>query len=176
MDRLPLNSFWAYIDWPAGLEPWPQDAMTWFGTAINAAQTIWTMGKLNCNRGSVLEAVENLGRAESVIAKVLGIAAKPDRQPLGKFSALVYEKLIELPEYKAMTGPAILDWLARKGHDVSEDRLNKEILPPLWPWGMKNKKKIGYYIPLSARPEKISTKIAIPPAIPRFVFSPAMYE
>ena len=76
------------------------------------------------------------------------------REPLGEIAGIIYEHLIELPEHKAVTGRAIIDWLARKGHDVSESAFYKEILPTLEPWGVKNKPRIGYHVPLSARPEK----------------------
>jgi len=77
------------------------------------------------------------------------------RKPLGEIPALLYEHLLTLPEHKAMNGPAILEWLAKKSHVVSEDTFYKDILPVLEPYGLMNKKRIGYHIPLSERPNTI---------------------
>jgi hypothetical protein len=99
------------------------------------------------------------GRPFSMVAdaiKQVGSETKPERGPLGKLAGLLYEHLLTLPEHKAMDGPAILDWFLDEHKEiVSHDTLYKELCPALRSYGLKNRPRIGYYIPPSDRPEKI---------------------
>jgi hypothetical protein len=113
--------------------------------------------KTNLNRN--IAKLEQLSEALRLDSRLITAIRLPcQREPLGRLASLIFEQLLTLEEHKAMTGPKILEWLARKRHNVSPDRLNKEILPTLKPYGLKNKRQNGYYIPLSARPKKTQTK------------------
>jgi hypothetical protein len=46
-----------------------------------------------------------------------------------------------------MTAPELADWLAKQeDYIISESTIRKDIIPQLQPYGIKNKKRIGYYI------------------------------
>jgi hypothetical protein len=97
------------------------------------------------------------GRTQAIVAKlkILSSERTPIREPLGTNASLLYEKLITLPEHVGITGPAVLDWFSEEhGKIVDQSTLTKEILPPLKPYGLRNKPKIGYFIPLAERPNK----------------------
>lgn len=82
-------------------------------------------------------------------------ATPPTKQPLGRLASLIYEKLITLPEHKAMTLPAILDWLSKEHRELpSEDTFHKRIKPELDAYGLQSRPKVGYFIPAFARPTK----------------------
>jgi hypothetical protein len=100
--------------------------------------------------GAELVDLADMIRADRAVAK-----AKPIRKPLGKIPALVFDHLLTLPEHKALNGPEILKWMADEhGIFKTERDLYKEILPPIKPFGLRNDPRIGYSIPLAARPTK----------------------
>ncbi|HEX4796173.1 MAG TPA: hypothetical protein VH370_20455, partial [Humisphaera sp.] len=78
-------------------------------------------------------------------------------EPIGKNARLLYEKLLSLPQHQAMITSEILDWFMSQKIIISEDVLRKEILPQLNLYGIKNKPRIGYFIPASARPQSGDT-------------------
>lgn len=71
----------------------------------------------------------------------------PQKPPLGPIASLIYEKLKSLPEHKAMTGPEIADWLNNE-HEINldESTIRTNHLEQLKPYGLYNKKRIGYCI------------------------------
>jgi hypothetical protein len=70
-----------------------------------------------------------------------------DREPVGPTASLILEKLRELPEHRGMDTEALLNWLAEKPRKIIIDAgtLRKH-LKQLGPYGLKNKRKLGYYV------------------------------
>ena len=85
------------------------------------------------------------------------------RPPLTKKPAAIYRILLELPEHKALTGPAIVAELLKVGIATDESTMRRHFLPRLRPYGLRNKRRVGYYIPLEDRPN--SDRQASPPSI-----------
>lgn len=72
-----------------------------------------------------------------------------DKPPLGEIAGLIYEKLKSLPEHKAMTLREIADWLSEtneSGKAYDETTIRTKHLPQLKPYGLRHKKRIGYYL------------------------------
>jgi hypothetical protein len=72
---------------------------------------------------------------------------KIKREPLSDNQAAVYDLLKNLPEHKAKTGKEILQELQNNGLIIDQSTLTKNIIPALRPYGVKNKRGAGYYIP-----------------------------
>lgn len=68
------------------------------------------------------------------------------KEPLSENQAAVYELLKELPKHKAMIGKEILKKLEDKIIIIDQSTLTKNIIPALRPYGIKNKRGVGYYI------------------------------
>ncbi|MGH7176744.1 MAG: hypothetical protein ACREJC_05130 [Tepidisphaeraceae bacterium] len=87
-----------------------------------------------------------------------GATALPEtdavREPLTPHAAKVYEMLLALPEHKAMTTKDILDRLGEKSIFIDESTFYNRIIKELEQYGLRNRPKVGYYIPLSDRPAR----------------------
>jgi hypothetical protein len=57
-----------------------------------------------------------------------------------------------------LTGGAIVAALEKLGIATDESTLRTHFLPQLVPYGMKNRPRAGYFIPLEARPGSDSPK------------------
>ena len=75
------------------------------------------------------------------------------REPLSPTAAAILDALLALPEHRGMTGPEILDHLSQLPDAINTDEstLTSRYIPELRMYGVKNRKKVGYYIPLQAR-------------------------
>jgi hypothetical protein len=85
-------------------------------------------------------------QAETVAAKA-GTVSKP---PLSEKQLAVLNLLRELPPEGALTGEAILNTLAERNplHNMDLSTLTRHIMPILKThYGVKNKPRIGYYVP-----------------------------
>ena len=69
-----------------------------------------------------------------------------NNEPLSDKALAVLNLLRNLPPNKALTGPKILKELDDKNMIIDQSTLTKLIIPALKPHGVKNKKRIGYYI------------------------------
>ncbi len=79
----------------------------------------------------------------------------PTREPLRAPAAKAYEMLLGLPEHRAMTTREILDALgSRHNIYIDESTWTKDVAPELVAYGMKNRRRVGYYIPIEERPKK----------------------
>ena len=72
---------------------------------------------------------------------------KGGRQPLTHKARLVRDKLESLRDGEAMTRKEILDWLGKLPDPIYMDegtfnKIRKELIP----YGLKNKKRVGYYL------------------------------
>ena len=99
-------------------------------------------------REKIEQAVEPLRQMHRLL---IGMRGRTEREPLSSNARKVYEILIVLPEHEALTGPQILDRLESLGLIIDQSTLTKNILPELRQYGLKNKPRVGYYIPLSCR-------------------------
>jgi hypothetical protein len=74
--------------------------------------------------------------------------------PISPTAALWYEILLDLPWYKGLTAPKSLDEIRCRNPAlvVAESTLRGRIKGELEPYGIENKKKIGYRIKPSRRP------------------------
>ena len=82
-----------------------------------------------------------------------GLLPEGDREPLSEAGRIVYEHLIALPGYVAKSEKELIRVLEDAGTIVHEGRVRNGIKKELTPYGLKSKKGVGYYIPLSARPK-----------------------
>ncbi len=81
--------------------------------------------------------------------------AEVDRlPPLTDKAAAVYELLLALPAYRAMTGPQIVKALTTKGVPTDQSTLTTHILPQLVPYGLERVPRIGYRMPPDQRPTR----------------------
>jgi hypothetical protein len=69
------------------------------------------------------------------------------RRKLGKTASLIYEKLLTLPEHKAMLLPEIVQWLWDE-HEINltDSTIHQKHLNQLEPWGLQHDRRIGYSI------------------------------
>lgn len=68
-------------------------------------------------------------------------------------AAAVYEMLCALPPHRAMLGREIVDALnAEHGTLIDESTLTRRIIPALKPYGIENKRRVGYRITPGKRP------------------------
>ena len=75
-----------------------------------------------------------------------------DHEPLPDKVPIAWRILMELPEHKALTAPQLLEALRECGiYFSSPETLRANLIPELKKLGVKNKRRIGYYIPQSAR-------------------------
>lgn len=81
-------------------------------------------------------------------------APKIDGPILSDHASAIYELLLSLPPHAGMTGPKILEVSAKKGIIIDDGALTSRYLPELKPYGLENKKRIGYRIPESRRPRR----------------------
>lgn len=69
-----------------------------------------------------------------------------NNEPLSGKALAVLHLLREQPPNQGLTGPQILTKLDDKKIIISQSALTKSIIPALKPHGVRNKKRIGYYI------------------------------
>lgn len=74
-----------------------------------------------------------------------------DRPALSENATAVYEILLALPTYQAMTGARLLDALHKRDVYIEQSTLTSRIIPELKPYGIENCQRKGYRIPLSKR-------------------------
>lgn len=67
-------------------------------------------------------------------------------EPLSDKGLAVLDLLQNLPPNKALTGRLIIDELSKKNVFLDQSTLTKSIIPALKPHGVKNRRRIGYYI------------------------------
>jgi len=71
----------------------------------------------------------------------------PNLTPLSPNAQIVYDILTNLPAHKALKTPDILDEVYKKtGKIWDEKELYDRVFPQLRPWGLKNKRRVGYWI------------------------------
>jgi len=72
---------------------------------------------------------------------------------LSPAAAAVLEILLELPSYRGLTGPKILDALSARNPPIHIDQstLTTRVIPELKAYGIENQRRIGYRIPNDAR-------------------------
>jgi hypothetical protein len=86
------------------------------------------------------------------LQELAGEAEKPDarsdvaRSPLTPRALAVLELLEALPPRQGMNGPQILEALEKKRIFVDQSTLTKNIIPALKPYGVENKRGVGYFI------------------------------
>jgi hypothetical protein len=80
--------------------------------------------------------------------KAKGQTVETPPEPLPENAALVLEILQTLPPHRAMTGPQILDALAKRNAPLylDESTLTRRVIPALAAYHVKNKPRVGYYI------------------------------
>ncbi len=81
---------------------------------------------------------------------------KGDLPPLSPVAALWYDILLELPAHKGLTAPQVIDEIRKRDSMklVAESTLRGRIKADLEPYGIENKRRIGYRIKPSKRPKK----------------------
>jgi hypothetical protein len=73
--------------------------------------------------------------------------------PLSDNAATAYEILLELPLYRALTAPRMIEKLREKGVHISQSDFTSRIVPELKAYGIDNAPRKGYFIPTSRRPK-----------------------
>lgn len=111
---------------------------------------------LSCRTGQADELIVLVERLRSFFLpqvrtmaykRVLKAKTNKGKPPLGDVAGKIYEKLMSLPEHKGMTSPMLSDWLCQEHRIILDDStIRKNHLKQLKPYGLKGKKKIGYYI------------------------------
>ena len=70
-----------------------------------------------------------------------------NRPKLGKTASFIYEKLLTLPEHRAMQLPEIVVWLWEEHKiNLTDSTVHQKHLKKLEPWGLQHDKRIGYSI------------------------------
>jgi len=68
------------------------------------------------------------------------------KEPVSKRAGLIYDKLKSLtPPKHGMTTNELLDWLSQERENIDEKTLRRH-LNELKPYGLDNKRRIGYYL------------------------------
>lgn len=75
-----------------------------------------------------------------------------DKPILSSRASMVYQTLLEQPEYKGITGPELITELGKKGVNIELSELTSRYIPELKPYGVENTPRKGYRIPASKRP------------------------
>ncbi len=76
-----------------------------------------------------------------------GIKAARKRAKLGPTASLIYEKLLTLPEHRAMPLPDIVQWLWDEHQiNLTDSTVHQKHLKQLEPWGLQHDPRIGYSI------------------------------
>lgn len=70
--------------------------------------------------------------------------AKPE--PLSRRARIVYERLLALKAHEAMTFPEIQDYYESQTEKNLDEGTWKDLRRELEPYGLANKRKVGYYI------------------------------
>jgi len=69
-----------------------------------------------------------------------------DREPVSELAGLILDKLRTLQEHQGMNTNALLDWLGEEHSTYISDGTLRKHIKELYPYGLKNKPKIGYYV------------------------------
>lgn len=97
-----------------------------------------------------LTPIDYIGSSRILFTKILdglGGELRKKPEPLSQNAQIVYEILIALPPHKAMTAPEILDEVSKKHNKYwDEKELYDRVFPQLKTWGLRNKRRIGYWI------------------------------
>jgi len=98
-------------------------------------------------RGQYLALGGKLFRETENASRNLERLERACRQPVSPRARRIFEKLRSLPETDAMDTAALLNWLGRtQPIDNIDDGTLRRALRELEPYGLQNRKKIGYYI------------------------------
>ena len=81
----------------------------------------------------------------------LPVESMVKHDPLSARARAVLQHLESLPVNTAITGPEIVEWLNEQGDLISESTLTSRVIPELKRFGVKNKRRIGYFIDRKAR-------------------------
>lgn len=74
-----------------------------------------------------------------------------DRLPVAKDALAMLKLLCTLPEAEGRSGRELVRELSGKFPGIDEDRIRK-LAQELEPYGVRNRRSAGYYVPLSCRP------------------------
>lgn len=175
-----LDECWAYLapclDNAAGfrstlreaLEGMPSDVVSLSPTALfgNRRPTLYAYlppDKLTEEGRAVLLRYERRCGIISAAKKAIGAAVtavgrsgyQEHRIPLSGEAKAVRQILLTLRDDEGLSGKDILAALARRKPPihVRQDQLTKRIVPELKPWGIDNKRRVGYFIKKSHRPD-----------------------
>lgn len=126
------------------------------------------LAELDSKTGAAASLSALLSRKYPAITATLGIATDdgrknkggdgtpatgaPPRPPLSDNAAKVREILLGLPSERGLIGRKLLEKLDKHGVFIDQSTLTKRIIPELKPYGVMNKPRIGYYIPVESRP------------------------
>ncbi|MEX2216530.1 MAG: hypothetical protein WD768_20625 [Phycisphaeraceae bacterium] len=83
-----------------------------------------------------------------------GVAA--DLPMLSQRAATVYELLLSVPAHRGLTGKQIIEALRERDIYIEQSTLTTHILPQLKPYGLEGKRRVGYRIPQSRRPQRMN--------------------
>ncbi len=121
-----------------------------FKRAVQAVIETGMDGLSAITPGDVREELQQLAAAKAMeLGRPLSAADLP---ALSANASLVYELLLALPEYRAMTGPEIVSKFCQDHRiNLDESVLRKSIVPALKPYGLEHVPKIGYRIKPSRR-------------------------
>ena len=108
------------------------------------------MGHFTVDADALVPALQEAEAAKPPAPKPAGNSV---REPLTPNAGKVYETLLALPEHKAMTTKDILNALAERRIFIDESTFYNRIVKELEPYGLQNRPKVGYYIPLASRPK-----------------------
>ena len=94
-------------------------------------------------RDALAEQLEALGSVASQGAERHEAASRP---PLSDEARAVLEILKDLPETEGRTAKQLVSELSKRRINVAEDRIKGDIKKELEPYGIRNKRGVGYYI------------------------------
>lgn len=102
----------------------------------------------------ILNSIDDESRPDKTPPTGDGTVADGAKPPLSPTAAIVYEILLGLPEYRALTGPQLLTEISNRDANrlVEESTLRGRIMDELKAYGVENFPKIGYRIRPDQRP------------------------
>jgi len=113
----------------------------------NVAERIWD--SCQCLNSNSLLLRERAEKMESKIKEATMKVRDFQPDPLPKTAKMIHDKLLSLPDGKAMLGEELLNWLGEKKQgylNISQPTLQSHHLALLKPYGLMNKPRVGYYI------------------------------
>lgn len=146
-----------------GWEPGFKEFCEWLGAGQGPPFEQWLEAFMILNEAGIHDhLLERLWRECDAECKDIPLPNPPARETvvnidepiLSIHASAIYKLLLSQPTHAGMTGAMILTVLSKDGIIIDPGSLTSRYLPELKPYGLENKKRIGYRIPESRRPPR----------------------